>query len=167
MAYNETFDAHVICDSGELETMQRRDDITSLLITDIDDITSICGPFPRNLMTLRISACKKLVEVSGLHEGIANITLEYLPELTTVQQIPSTVSYLAIYNTGLMNLTQDLSTLPLKECYLHSNRLNHISSLPSTLTHFNCFNNPLSETPILPVSIDKMEYVELNRINCN
>lgn len=150
-----------INDTEHLTTMHLRDDIKDLSIMDLD-ITSIDVPFPKNLTKLNISSCRKLKHIPDFPPNLKCLHVSSLPTLTMVPKIPDSVTKLTICNTSLEYL-QPLDTLRLTECYLHSNMLKLIPTLPNTVRHFNCFYNPLVTLPILPVPVEKMEYVELYR----
>lgn len=144
-----------------LSTMHLRDDINNLTIMDLE-ITSIDVPFPKNVTNLSISSCRNLEHIPEFPPNIKYLHISSLPSLIMVPDIPKFVTFLAICNTNISYL-HSLEHLELTKCYLHSNNLKQIPTLPNTLKMFNCFYNPLTTLPILPVPIEKMDYVELDR----
>lgn len=146
----------------DLETMHTRNDITNLNIMDIHDVTSIDNPFPRHVTKLSISSCENITHIHSFPEKLEYLHISYLPNLIEVPELPHGLKSLSIIGTNI-NYLQSLKHLKLYDCYLHSNNLTCIPDLPATIKNFNCFHNPLKVIPVLPVPIEKMDYVELYR----
>lgn len=142
-------------------TLHLRDDIKDLCIMDLD-VTSIDVQFPKNITRLSISTCRNLTHIPNFPPNLERLHISYLPNLAIIPQIPKSVTYLCICNTNVSRL-QPIEHLKLTECYLHSNNLKLIPTLPKTIKHFNCFHNPLVTLPILPVPVEKMKSVEFYR----
>jgi hypothetical protein len=148
-------------DTEHLSTMHLRDDITNLSIMDLE-ITSIDVPFPKNITKLSIGSCRNLKHILEFPPNLKHLHISSLPSLIMVPDIPKFVTCLTICQTNISYL-HSLEHLELTECYLHSNNLKLIPTLPNTIKYFNCFYNPLNSLPILPVPVERMNYVELNR----
>jgi hypothetical protein len=148
-------------DSEHLSTMHLRDDITDLNIMDLD-IVSINVSFPKNVTKLSIGSCRNLMHIPAFPQNLKYLHISSLPSLAKIPEIPRTVTHLTICQTNVAYL-HSLEHLKLTDCYLHTNKLTLIPALPNTIKNFNCFYNPLTMLPILPVPVEKMDYVELDK----
>lgn len=148
-------------DTEHLSTLHLRDDITNLCIMDLD-ITSIDVPFPKNITNLSIGSCRNLAYIPDFPPNLKCLHVSSLPSLNMVPEIPKFVTHLTICQTNISYL-HSLEHLKLTDCYLHSNNLKMIPTLPNTIKNFNCFYNPLVVLPILPVPVERMDYVELDK----
>lgn len=142
-------------------TLHLRDDIKDLCIMDLD-ITSIDVQFPKNITRLSISTCRNVTHIPDFPPNLERLHISYLPNLASIPTIPKSVTNLCICNTNISRL-QPIEHLKLTECYLHSNNLTLIPTLPKTIKYFNCFHNPLITLPILPIPAEKMKSVEFYR----
>jgi len=163
---NTGYICHIIGHNNpyDLTEMHYRYDITDLSIMDIHDVTSIDNPFPRHVTKLSIGSCENITRIHSFPEKLEYLHISYLPNLIEIPELPYGLKSLSIVGTNI-NYLQSLKHLKLVDCYLHSNNLTCIPELPSTIKNFNCFHNPLNVVPVLPVPIEKMDYVEIYRVD--
>lgn len=106
----------------------------------------------RLIKKIRLYKCT-LEDVSGLQEGLVNLSIWHTP-IQYIYYLPSTLVDIELYDCNLTELPELPESITTLRC--HRNFLTRLNMLPPFLVILECSSNQLTELPPLPHTLEHL-----------